>query len=113
MNRAALETAIGEPLSAVPRSEVNRRLEAADIPFGDLLEVTEFVEHPQLAARGRWQPVETPNGVVESIVPAMDLEGAPHRMDPMPAVGQQTDEILAEAGYGPEEIAAFHAEGVV
>ncbi|MFM9107429.1 MAG: CaiB/BaiF CoA transferase family protein [Chloroflexota bacterium] len=113
VNRDALESAIEETLAAVPRAEVVRRLEEADIPFGSQLDVTEFVEHPQLAARGRWRPVETPGGVVESIVPAMDLEGAPHRMDPMPAVGQQTDQILGEAGYTAAEIAALRARGAV
>lgn len=113
INRDSLEMAIEESLSTVPRAEVVRRLEEADIPFSSQLEVTEFVEHPQLSSRGRWQPVETPGGIVDSIVPAMDLEGAPHRMDPMPAVGEQTDEILAEAGYKPEEIAGLHASGAV
>jgi crotonobetainyl-CoA:carnitine CoA-transferase CaiB-like acyl-CoA transferase len=113
VNRVALETAIEESLADVPRAEVVRRLEEADIPFSSQLEVTEFVEHPQLAERGRWQPVETPNGIVDSIVPAMDFEGAPHRMDPMPSVGQQTDEILGEAGYTPEEIAVLHENGAV
>lgn len=113
VNRVALETGIEQAFANLTRAEVTRRLEAADIPYGDLLEVAEFVEHPQLAARGRWQPVSTPAGEVESIVPAMDLEGAPHRMDPMPAVGEQTDEILAELGYDAAQIAALHEDGAV
>jgi itaconate CoA-transferase len=113
VNRVALETAIEEAFAPYDRAEVTRRLEAADIPFGDLLEVDDFARHPQLAARGRWQPVTTPNGDIEAIVPAFDLEGMPPRMEPVPAVGQQTDEVLAELGYGPDEIAELRASGAV
>ena len=112
-NRVALETMIEEALAPFARPEVTRRLEAADIPHGDLLEVDDFARHPQLAARGRWQPVQTPNGPIESIVPPLDLEGMPPRMDPVPAVGEQTDEILAELGYTPEEIAGLRESGAV
>jgi len=113
INRVVLETAIEEALSTVSRDEVTRRLEVADIPYGNQLEVEEFARHPQLVERGRWQPVQTPAGVVESIVPPLDLEGMPPRMDPMPAVGEQTDAILREIGYSAAEIAAFHADGTV
>jgi itaconate CoA-transferase len=113
VHREELEAGIEEAFADLPRSEVTRRLEAADIPYGDLLEIAEFVEHPQLAARGRWQPVATPAGDVAAIVPPMDLEGAPARMDPVPAVGEHTEAILAEIGYAAEEIATLCAAGVV
>src|SRR5215211_1372099 len=44
INRYALETAIEEALSAHPRTEITRRLEEADIPYGDLNEVGQFLE---------------------------------------------------------------------
>ena len=113
VNREALEGEIEATFAPLDRAEVTRRLEAADIPYGDLLEVDAFVRHPQLAARGRWQPVSTPGGEIEAIVPAMDLEGAPHRMDAVPAAGEQTDKILTELGYDSAEIAAMRASGTV
>ena len=113
VNREALEGAIEEAFGDLDRAEITRRLEAADIPHGDLLEVSDFIRHPQLVARGRWQTVQTPAGEIESIVPPLDLEGAPHRMDPVPAPGEQTDEILAEIGFGPEGIAELRADGVI
>jgi itaconate CoA-transferase len=43
--------------------------------------------------------------------------GLPHnvtpRMDPVPALGQHTDAILAELGYDAAAIAAMHAQGAV
>jgi len=35
------------------------------------------------------------------------------RMDPIPALGQHTDSILAKLGYAQTEIDALHARGAV
>lgn len=113
VNRESLEAAIEDALGAFDRAQVTRRLEAADIPYGDLLDVDEFARHPQLAARRRWQPLQTPGGEIEAIVPPFDLEAAPHRMDPVPSPGEQTDAILAELGYSEGEIDRLRAEGAI
>src|SRR5215218_1354050 len=92
INRYALETAIDEALSAHPRTEITRRLEEADIPYGDLNEVGQFLEHPQLAGRDRWRDVGSPSGPLRAILPPMGLEGFEPRMEAIPDVGQHTDE---------------------
>jgi formyl-CoA transferase len=112
-HRAELEAAIDEALGALPRAEVVRRLEAADIPFGSLNSVAEFVEHPQLTARDRWRQINTPVGPIESLLPPFDLEGATAQMGDIPEVGQHTDTVLAEAGFSEEDIAGLRAKGVV
>jgi formyl-CoA transferase len=112
-HRTDLEAAIDDALGALPRAEVVRRLEAADIPFGSLNSVAEFVEHPQLIARERWRQINTPVGPIESLLPPFDLEGAPSPMGDVPEVGQHTDDVLAEAGYSAPEIAALRTDGVV
>jgi itaconate CoA-transferase len=88
-------------------------LEAADIPFGSVNEVAEFVAHPQLAARDRWCDVDSPAGPLAAIVPPFDLEGMTPRMGAIPAVGHHTDEILLGLGYEQEEIVKLHEQGAV
>lgn len=113
VHRQELEQAIETSFSAYSRDEVTRRLEATGIPYGDVRSVAEFIEHPQLRARDRWQAVDTPAGPIEAIVPGFDLEGMAARMEAVPDVGEQTDQILAELGYDDAAIARFREEGVI
>lgn len=112
-HRVDLEAAIDAALGELPRAEVVRRLEAADIPFGSLNSVAEFVEHPQLVARARWRQINTPVGPIETLLPPFDLEGAATQMGDIPEVGQHTSEVLTELGYTPDDIAALQAAGTI
>jgi crotonobetainyl-CoA:carnitine CoA-transferase CaiB-like acyl-CoA transferase len=40
-------------------------------------------------------------------------DDADARMDPVPALGEHSSAILAELGYGADEVAALRASGVV
>jgi crotonobetainyl-CoA:carnitine CoA-transferase CaiB-like acyl-CoA transferase len=113
INREALEQMIEDVFAALPRTEVVRRLETADVPFASVNDVAEFVAHPQLAARGRWREIDSPVGLLRAIVPPVDLEGMSPRMGAIPEVGSQTDQILAELGYAPEEVSRLRAAGAV
>ncbi len=113
INRGVLESMIETELGKLPRAEVLRRLEEADVPFGAVNEVAEFVAHPQLAERNRWREVATPSGTMRAIVPPIDLEGMEPNMGPIPGVGDQTGEILAELGYTEGEIAQLRERQVV
>ncbi|MBW3631870.1 MAG: CoA transferase [Chloroflexi bacterium] len=112
-NRHVLEGMIEESLASVPREEVVRRLEAADIPFGSVNEVADFVAHPQLTARNRWRDVDSPAGPLAAIIPPFDLEGMSPRMGAVPDVGDHTNEILSDLGYDEEEIVRLHEQGAV
>lgn len=100
-NRAALEALIETQLASLTRSEVEQRLAGADIPFGEIREIREVLDHPQLAARGRWISVSTANGPINMLQHPMaisDLPDLPPARLSVPAVGEHTREILAELG---------------
>jgi itaconate CoA-transferase len=104
---------IEESLSTVLREQVVQRLEAADIPFGSVNEVAEFVAHPQLAARDRWRDVDSPAGPLAAIVPPFDLEGMSPRMGAIPNIGDHTDEILLGLGFADDEIVRLRKQGAI
>ncbi len=102
-NRATLEPLVEEILASFDRDEVLRRLEAADVPYGELRSVADLVAHPQLAARGRWAEVETPAGPVRALLHPMNLEGLPRPRGAVPALGEHTEAVrreIAEASGG-------------
>jgi len=109
-NRAALRARIVEVFAALDAGQVIARLEAARIANARVNTMADVWAHPQLAARQRWREVQTPAGAVPALLPP-GAEDA--RMDPVPAVGQHTDAILAELGCTPEQVRALHAAGAV
>jgi len=112
-NRDVLEPMIEEAFRPYTRAEVNQRLEAADIPFGDLNTIEQFLEHPQLAARDRWRTVDSPAGPLQALLPPFVLEEAELAMGDIPAVGAHTDAILSSIGYASDDIIRLHEAGIV
>jgi crotonobetainyl-CoA:carnitine CoA-transferase CaiB-like acyl-CoA transferase len=97
-NRAELEAIIEDRLRGLERAGVVGRLEAADIPTGNLNDVPAVADHPQLAARGRWTTVDSPGGPIPALIPPHNLHDAPPRMGAVPALGEHTQAVLAELG---------------
>ena len=89
------------------------RLDSAQIANARLNSVEQFAAHPQLAARNRWREVESSVGPVRAMIPPVDIEGVEPRMDRIPELGEDTDQILQELGYDSRTVAQWRASGVV
>ncbi len=88
-------------------------LDEAGIANGRMNTAKEVYEHVQFVARDRWREVNTPNGKVRALLPPVTFTDQEAAMGDVPALGQHTDAVLGELGFGAAEIAALHTEGAV
>jgi itaconate CoA-transferase len=112
-HRRELHALIDDVFGRLSTGEIVERLEAAQIANARMNTVQEFVEHPQLAARHRWQTVDSPVGPLPALIPPVDIEGVEPSMGPIPSVGQHTDDILDELGFDPTTVSRWRARGVI
>ena len=97
-NRAALDAAIHAVFGTLSTTEVEQRLDAAQIANGRMNDMAGLWAHPQLQARERWREVDTPAGAIPALLPPGRHSSFDYRMDPVPAVGEHTEAILRELG---------------
>ena len=120
-NRRALEEIISGVIGpsvagSMTSHQLIERLEAANIAYARMNSMADFIAHPQLSERGRWRNVATPAGPVAALVPPVTIDDAPAggvRMGPVPALGEHTDAILEELGFGAGAIAGWRREGTI
>jgi len=112
-HRAELKPLIEEAFAPLSADEVSRRLDAAQIANARVNTMHEVWAHPQLQARDRWREVGSPSGPIPALLPPGTSSADDPRMDPVPAVGEHTDAILASLGVSPGEIAELRAQQAV
>ncbi|MGY8526722.1 CaiB/BaiF CoA transferase family protein [Paracidovorax citrulli] len=112
-NRDALGKIIAEAFAPLTVEQVIERLERGQIANGRMNEMSEVWAHPQLQARERWSQVESPVGPIPALLPPGRSNAFAPRMDPVPALGQHSEAILAGLGYSEKDIAALKAEGAI
>ncbi|MDM0026519.1 CaiB/BaiF CoA transferase family protein [Variovorax saccharolyticus] len=110
--RTALRQIIVDAFKPLTGTQVVERLELAQIANAQVNTMKDVWAHPQLEARGRWTEVGTAAGPVPAMLPPGTWDTGP-RMDPVPALGEHTDTILAELGYSAAEIAGLHTSKAV
>jgi itaconate CoA-transferase len=113
LHRTELQAVIEEVFSRATVEKVMARLDGAQIANAQSRTLFEFLDHPQLKARQRWQEVDSSVGPLPALLPAVTLEGVTPVNTPIPAVGQHTDLILQELGYSEAEIDQLQVQGVV
>jgi len=112
--REILRVIIEAVCATLTAAQLVERLETAQIANGQLNEMSDLWQHPQLRARQRWAEIGTPGGPVPALFPPHHLSGAePPPMGPVPALGEHTDRILAELGYSSDDILRLHSECAV
>ena len=91
------------------------RLEAADVPCAPVLTRSDMIRHPQIVENGIVIEYEHERaGRLRQARPAARFSGTPvDRFAGAPALGSNTADVLAEAGYGDAEIADLAAAGVI
>ena len=92
------------------RDEWDAILESSDVCYAPVLTVDEAIRHPHNVARGTFIDV----GGITQPGPAPRLSRTPGEVRRPPAhAGQHTDEVLSEAGFDDDEVAALRASGAV
>ncbi|MDT4825604.1 Acetyl-CoA:oxalate CoA-transferase [compost metagenome] len=112
-NRDDLRALIVAAFADLSIEQVTQRLEDAQIANARVNDMAGVWAHPQLQARDRWSKVGSPAGELPALLPPASSNAFAPRMEAVPAVGQNTDAVLASLGYAPDQVAQFHASEVV
>ena len=103
-----------EVLRTATSAEWLERLEAEDVPCAPVLNRNDMIRHPQIAANGIVTEHDHPLvGRIRQARPAARFSKTDFELRESGAqLGENTDDILKEAGYDPRTIATLRRTGV-
>jgi crotonobetainyl-CoA:carnitine CoA-transferase CaiB-like acyl-CoA transferase len=114
-NRSALNAELNEALAMRPSAEWIEMFNGIGVPCGPINTMDKVFADPQVQHLGIAAEVDHPRlGRFRILSQAARLSRTPASVKtPTPDVGQHTDEILGELGYGPAEISQFRKSKVI
>jgi itaconate CoA-transferase len=112
-NRGALEEIVEKIFLERTHQEWLDRLRENRLPHGEVKGIAEVLAHPQVIARQMIREMESPVGRVPVVASPLRLSDSPPRLDPIPALGQDTVAILREIGYSDGEIENLRRNQVI
>ena len=114
-NRAPLNNELNSAFQKKKSSEWIDALNRAGVPCGPIYAVDQVFADPQVQHLGAAAEVDHPAlGRFRLLNQAVRLSRTPAAVvAPTPEIGQHTDEVLGELGYGADEIAALRERKVI
>lgn len=109
-SRDGLESALRDKIGARPRDEWFEVMRERGVPAAPCLSIAEALENEHYRARGRVGGAEAHDRIRS---PFHFADTPPLPTTRAPRLGEDTDELLSQAGYDAERIAQLRESGVV
>ena len=107
--RERVEAAVSAAIGACRFDEAEAKLRAAGLGFNEVMPLERVLEKPQARQPGKLRDVDYRGLQFE--VPEFPGQQAVQANLPPPELGEHTEKLLAELGYGEAEVAALLACG--
>jgi CoA:oxalate CoA-transferase len=116
-NREQMRAVLEQALQAKSATEWERLFDEAGVPAGRIFTIPEILAHPQIESRKLIKRFKNVDGIGRDLsVPRVGFHlasGQPDVATPPPRLGQDTDAVLAGAGYSASEIEELRTQGAI